>query len=555
MKRGESEKEISSCKSGYWLDLTDKKQRRKLRKRLGGSAFRKRFPLFSEALGRMEIKKSDRPRVGLKAHLGNTVMVDYLIYSSESKTLSAHILGFFSDYVTGTGQLKVIDGKGNVLEKETFVIRNEKFVCNEFSWKNFDIMSYWNETLKARFELITVNRRGIFSSGTFQYQMEGCQLASTIVQSIKVSEPMNQEEPDEDIKVLLAKRRSVTQPQESYYDYDYQSAQILLPDQCDNVFLDFSGSVAFSDSSMVFKGFKAGTCDLWLYNKDDYVGYDMKNYGDFLRACFRKQKGGFRWNLNYVNPEPGESEEKKKLENINWHKTLPIAFQNTTVNYYFHGHFIYGKEGDPSSNEEGCFLLSSALPEAESGAYKKKMPRIRFYAGCLGAKTQVTMADGTKKTICQVQKGERVKAPGNKTALVKDLITGWEEKDLFCMRVHKQERYTVITGSHVLRTRRARLPVSRLRMDDEILAEDGSFRLLEELFPVKGGKIYNLLLEEPGEFYADGLCVGDYDIQNTYIYQEEKPEVSEELLEEAEALTFYLHEKEKAHGKMKYNFI
>lgn len=541
MKRVESTKESAGCKSSNWLNLTDKKQRARLRRRLGGGAFRRKFPLFSKALDNMEVKESDLPRVGLRAEVGNTVMVDYLIYSPKSKTLNAHILGFFSNYVTGTGQLKVLDGKGRVLEQETFTIKNEKYICREVSWENFDVTPYWKDMLKAQFEIVAVNQRGLLHSGTFQYQIEGCELASTIVKSIQVSDPMNQEDPKEDVKVLLARRRSMML--NSYYDYDYQATQRLLPDECDNVFLDFSGSAVFSDSSMVFKGFKKGTCELWLYNKDDYVGYDMTNYEDFLRACFKKQTGGFQWNLNYVSPKPEESAEKKKLENINWHRLMPVSFQNATVNYYFHGHFIYGKEGDPSSNEESCFLLSSTLSESESENYKKKMPCIRFFAGCLGAKTQVTMEDGTRKTICEVQKGERVKAPGNKTALVKDLITGWEEKDLFCMRVNKQEKYMIITGSHVLRTRRAQIPVNQLRMDDEVLAEDGSWYVLEELFPIKGGEIYNLLLEEPGEFYADGLCVGDYQIQNNYIYQEEKPEVSEELLKEAEALTLYLCER------------
>ncbi len=542
-------KEILGRNSGGWLDLTEPEQREELRRHLGGEEFREKFPLFFSALDKAGMQvKSDQPVDGVKSTPGNTVMVDYLIYSPKSRTLSAHVLGFFPDYVTGTGQMQVKGQDGSILEQNTISIKNERFISSQFSWENFDLKPHLNEMLSAWFEVVTVNGKGALESGTFQYQIEGCELASTIVDHIQVSDPIHKDDPDHQVVVLLARRWSNVLAQSSFYDYDYQNVSRLLPGQRDNVFLDFSGSAVFSDSSKVFKGFKEDTCDFRLYSDREFVDYDMENYEDFLRHCFQKREGGFQWNLNYAASDPGEPPEKKKLENINWHKLLPTAFLNADVNFYFHGHFIYGTEGDPSSDEESCFLLSSTLSEDEN--YKKKMPHICFYVGCLGPDTQVSMADGTKKAIHRVKQGEPVKAPGNKTAYVKDLVTGKEDKDLFGLRVNGQEGYTVITGSHVLRTRRGQLPVSRLGMDDELLAEDGSWHLLEELFPVKGGDIYNLLLEEPGEFYADGLCVGDYGVQNTYIYREPKPEVSVELLKEAEALACYLQEKGEAHGKV-----
>ncbi len=542
---------IFSQGTGQWMDLTEEEQYGKLFQSLGGDEFREKFPLFAEALDRAGKQEN---AVGLKLRADgqseNTIMVDYLIYSSENSTLSAHVLGFFAEYTTGTGVVQVKRQDGSVLEQKTFSIANQKFISQLFTWSQFDIAPYLNETLTAQFSLVGVNLRNVMNSGTFEYRIEGYELANTIVKSINVTDPIHKADPNQDVTVIQARRYEMAQARvlaaNSDYDYDYRNSSSLLPDQCNNVFLDFSGSASFSDTTKVFKGFISNKCDFWLYCDEGFVGYDMENYEDFLRGCFKKSSDGFQWNLNYVSPEAGENPEKKKLENINWHKVMPLVFKNKEVYFYFHGHFIYGNEGDPSSDEESCFLLTSDL--SETANYKKKMPLLKFYVGCLGPDTLITMADGTTKPIKQVKPGDQVKTPGDQAAVVEDLIAGYEEQDLFCLRVNGQAGYTVITGSHVLHTGRGQLPVWRLRMDDEILTQDGSGRVVEELFPVGGGEIYNLRLKEPGEFFADGLLVGDYDIQNTYVYQEPKPTVPEELLKEAEELARYLQEKGKPYG-------
>lgn len=525
---------------GDWLDLTGRGGADALSGILGNrEVLMERFPLLAAAVVRAE-------KGGSEVVAGDTAVVDYMVYSNRSKTLTVHVLGFFRDYVTGVGIVRVVRENGELIVEKPFPIENEKFICRETVWDDFDVSVYGRERLKAQFAILDYCPDKALTGGVFEYTAEACELMDTIVDHIRVSDPVHKEDPGSDVRVIQARRSGNRVFQDSGYDYDYRDAERWLPEKKNELFMDFSGETVFSDPSMAFKGFLSGACDLWMYNDNDYAGYDMAGHEEFFRACFKAKEGGFTWNLNYLTPQPGEDARKRQLLNIDWQTVFPFVWVNRPVNFYFHGHFIYGKPGDPSTDKEGCFLLSSTLGGDET--YKKKMPRILFHSGCLAGDTKIHMDDGSEKVISDIRPGERILSLHGIARRVEDVITGMEDR-MYCIRVQGSGRYARVTDSHVMHTRRGLLPARLLKGDDEILTVDGSFRQVEEVFLGEGERIYNLLLEggeEGSEMFADGLACGDFRMQNTVVYTEKKPDMPDGLKEEIRRLAEYL-EKEGRH--------
>ncbi len=515
-------------RDGGWLNLTDANQRSSLLSKLGGNKFFEDFPLFGEAF-----KKAADEDISMYSESENTTVVDYMTYETDTKQLHAHILGFFPEELSGSGLVEVLDEHGKTLEKKTFDIDKQKFCDSTVAWNDFDIDAYLNQILKAQFSITASNNDGTLRAGVFSLEIIGYELKNNIVKQITVNDPVHKGDKNADVRVIQYARYGVRQTGNDSFDYDYRDVQTVLPDKKNDIFLDFSGSVNFLDTLKVFKGLKTGASQLHLYSGDGSAYYDMKSYETYLKKCFKATNSGFSWNLDITSPS---STRKQKLENVDWHVIMPRKFAGAKLSFSFITEFIYGTKDSTVDNKYQQIVIST--DETVDKENEKRMPYMRFFVGCLGPDTMVTMKDGSQKAISKIQKGESVKTPTGST-IVLSVTTGYEYDDMYNILVEGRDEYTAITGSHVVHTREGLIPLSRMKIGDEIMKEDGTWHALEELFPVAGGAIYNLQLEEHGEFYADGLCVGDFDAQNNYVAAP-KSRASKELMDEAHRLAEYL---------------
>lgn len=133
--------------------------------------------------------------------------------------------------------------------------------------------------------------------------------------------------------------------------------------------------------------------------------------------------------------------------------------------------------------------------------------------GCLGKDTAVTMADGVRKKISDIQIGDIVRT-SNGGGKVTDIYKGYEE-EIVCLETTGTNRLFV-TDSHPVRTPSGMTPVRRLCAADSILMENGVYEPLATLskLPYKD-MTYNLALEGEHTFYANGILVGDFEAQNS----------------------------------------
>ncbi len=133
--------------------------------------------------------------------------------------------------------------------------------------------------------------------------------------------------------------------------------------------------------------------------------------------------------------------------------------------------------------------------------------------GCLGKDTEVTLADGSRKKISEIQVGDSVRTP-NGHSKVTDVYTGFEEEIVY-LEISGMKRL-LVTDSHPIQTASGMRTAARLCAADHLLTESGTYEPLTALSTLPyNDKTYNLALQSENMFYANGILVGDFEKQNS----------------------------------------
>ncbi|MCH5248304.1 MAG: hypothetical protein J1E98_00150 [Lachnospiraceae bacterium] len=138
----------------------------------------------------------------------------------------------------------------------------------------------------------------------------------------------------------------------------------------------------------------------------------------------------------------------------------------------------------------------------------KKIPNILFYWGCVEENTLITMADGSKKKIKEIQPGEDVLGTNGNAHRVADIMKGDEESLISIMVVGSTP--ILVTRDHPFMTKQGEKTALLLTAEDELLLEDGTYAAIEEVYlSEKKYSVYSLVLEPEGFFYGNGYAIGD----------------------------------------------
>lgn len=139
--------------------------------------------------------------------------------------------------------------------------------------------------------------------------------------------------------------------------------------------------------------------------------------------------------------------------------------------------------------------------------------------GCFEEGTTITMADGSKRAIENIKKGDLVWNPLTKMpALVKKGVKGPEDFIMYSFKVNGEE--VKVTKTHPMLTDRGILKAEDVKADDRMLWKSGELLEIETITTYKTeNDVYNLFLvsedgkDIEGAVIANGVITGDLDMQ------------------------------------------
>lgn len=272
-----------------------------------------------------------------------------------------------------------------------------------------------------------------------------------------------------------------------------------------------AGNAKFLDSRMKYKEvMEPGTfssSQLLLRREGGGILAYKGNFSDHVRGT----ANGFCWDFNGANWQ----EEKK----FNWDAYFNVKMYLTLQ--YITNLF-----------PEGRTVIVNSEPDME--ADKKIIDELAIYWGCLDKKANVKMADGGYKRMEEMQKGDLVASMGGNLE-VAEIVIGTEMQGMW--RLYTQRGKGVLaTGNHPVITAVGIKQVRELKVgEDYISMEDGKQEMLTniQVENICECDVVNLILcnpgggklaEDAGIFFADGIAVGDNNMQRLAAirYQEKR---------------------------------
>jgi len=186
-----------------------------------------------------------------------------------------------------------------------------------------------------------------------------------------------------------------------------------------------------------------------------------------------------------------------------WHSVLKrnnlVAANN--VNFYCKM-YVVTKPGTTVP-----IVIQSDGEEHGDPSYKKIKP-LRIEWGCFAKSTKIKMADNTIKLIEEIKIGENVLTMDGKTARVKNIITGTEEK-MVCIKTSRGNTI-LITSDHPVMTNEGMLRANELTAGNIISMEYGNDSVEWLFYQEYNDRVFSLELDEKSVLIANGFYAGDF---------------------------------------------
>lgn len=262
----------------------------------------------------------------------------------------------------------------------------------------------------------------------------------------------------------------------SSYDYIYDGRRI--GSGIDQMYLDSSGVITIKNAAL-----KKVDMILTVSNKSSWKQYPNEPHIDVKDS-----------KIDYWF-EP-------KWEGIKLTDCLrTINDSNTWVNYLLEVEAL-------TADDDIIRLIITNIKEILSGGKADsiyEIPAIDAYLDCFAKGTMISMADGSKKAVEEIEAGESVRSKDGRDVPVKEVrIQG--EAHVIGIYLESGEEI-LLTEGHAVNTVDGIYPASRLKEGQKIITEDGTGSI-RRIIPQCGRTytVYVLVLEEGAEWlYAGGI--------------------------------------------------
>lgn len=302
--------------------------------------------------------------------------------------------------------------------------------------------------------------------------------------------------------------------------YDY----LLYYTQGD-FYIPSRGQAVFADKNQRF----VKALSVWSPGSSSTLSLVRKSGGGLAAFENEPDKDFSQFFSIYIDPDTKLPGFQWDFKNARWQAKNPLpimeileADYQLTVSYQVAG----------SEDVYHMMVYTGTTPKGDG----KPIAPLKLYWGCLCRDTLITMADQSMKKIQDIKAGDLVYSDDGPLR-VRDLVTGTERKGVYKLTAGKDGEKAMelsLTGEHPLITDQGVRTLLRIKsyIDDHgnvafhqrLKRQDGEFVPIRslELAVVDDNTVYNLELEsvngeripaEKGVFYANGLAVGDNQMQ------------------------------------------
>lgn len=185
-----------------------------------------------------------------------------------------------------------------------------------------------------------------------------------------------------------------------------------------------------------------------------------------------------------------------------------------------------------------------------------KIPPMKVYQGCLAPGSKITLANGTDQVIESLDGGERLKSDAGRVLTVAGTTFGRESNPLVKIET-KDGRVLLLTDEHAVPTKNGMRLARQLASGDVVYTTGGPSALVSVERKPYNGKVHNLEVGTPADdvkltnenrtFYANGILVGDSEMQDYWARTVSKNEAKKTL--PPQWLTDYRSAQEDANKK------
>lgn len=163
------------------------------------------------------------------------------------------------------------------------------------------------------------------------------------------------------------------------------------------------------------------------------------------------------------------------------------------------------------SGERGNIQISSVAPDLPA-ANTAKAGWMNILWGCLAKGTKILMADGCTRAIENLSMGERVAGENREPVAVENIIRGTEYEPLVVLHTVTQKTL-FCSFEHPIMTTKGMVKAIDLTGDSILYDENGEKLTLDGIWSKYGtNEVYNIQVPG-GKFYAEGILVGDFQVQ------------------------------------------
>ena len=143
-----------------------------------------------------------------------------------------------------------------------------------------------------------------------------------------------------------------------------------------------------------------------------------------------------------------------------------------------------------------------------------KLTQKHIQSCCFAKDTQIQMADRSLKPVSELRAGDQLLGEGNKTLLIKDIVSGDEER-VFNIRT-EGGKGLLVTGMHPLSTNEGALRARDIKPRTKLRCVDGCEDEVTFAYIIDyHDKVYNIVTTDGGHWVAaNGIWAGDFDLQN-----------------------------------------
>ncbi|WP_368273655.1 Hint domain-containing protein [Enterocloster bolteae] len=133
--------------------------------------------------------------------------------------------------------------------------------------------------------------------------------------------------------------------------------------------------------------------------------------------------------------------------------------------------------------------------------------------GCLNENTMVIMSDGTNRRIKDLRVGNIVNGTSGENVRIENIWRGYEE-ELIELKLENEKQLS-ITKDHPIITNEGVVRAITIKAGDLLLTVEGYVKVVSVENIKYESNVYNLSLSDrDNTFWAEGIAVGDIEIQN-----------------------------------------